>query len=67
MSAEAYHVVSNPEGGWNVIKGGSKRATKRFDTKDQAVSWGLLVSKREGSEFVIHKKDGTIERKDSHV
>jgi hypothetical protein len=49
-----------------VKKGGAARASKHFETKTDAIYWGREVSKNQGSEFVIHKKDGTIQRKDSH-
>lgn len=58
--------MPDPHGGWNVRKGGSTRATKHFDTKKEAVSWGREVSKKQRSELVIHKRDGTILRKDSY-
>ena len=61
-----YHVVPGLEGGWNVKKGGAKRASKHFDTKAVAESWGRKVSKNSRSEFVVHRRDGTIQRSDSH-
>ncbi|WP_035240808.1 DUF2188 domain-containing protein [Desulfobacter vibrioformis] len=66
MAKKSHHVVPDPKGGWNVKKGGSKKASKHFDNKKDAVSWGREVSKNQDSEFVIHKKDGTIQQKDSH-
>jgi len=30
------------------------------------VKWGQEISKNQGTEFYIHKRDGTIERKSSH-
>ncbi len=66
MPAKSHHVVPNPDGGWNVKRGGGKRASRHFDTKQAAVSWGQEVSRSQGSEFVVHKRDGTIQRKDSH-
>lgn len=39
------HVVPDPEGGWNVGKGGASRATKHFDDKADAVSYGRQVSR----------------------
>ncbi len=66
MPQTTHHVVPDPDGGWNVKKGGASRASRHFETKTGAVSWGREVSKNQGSEFVIHKKDGTIQRKDSH-
>lgn len=60
------HVVPNHGGGWNSKKGRADRASKNFDTKKQAEQWSRDLSRKEGSELVIHKKDGTIQRKDSH-
>ena len=60
------HVVPNQDGGWSSKKGGADRASKNFDTKKQAEQWSRDLSRKEGSELVIHKKDGTIQRKDSH-
>jgi hypothetical protein len=66
MTKKTHHVVPDSDGGWNVKKGGADRASKHFEKKQDAVDWGRDVSKNQGSEFVIHKKDGTIQKKDSH-
>ena len=66
MAKKSHHVVPAPDGGWNVKKGGATRASKHFDSKQDAVSWGRKASKKEGSELVIHRRDGTIQQKDSH-
>lgn len=66
MARKSHHVVPSPNGGWNVVKAGAKRATKHFKKKSDAVSWGREVSKNQSSEFVVHRRDGTIQRKDSH-
>lgn len=59
------HVVPS-EDGWSSKKGGADRASKNFDTKKAAEDWSRDVSRKEKSELVIHRKDGTIERSDSH-
>jgi hypothetical protein len=66
MPKKSHHVVPAPSGGWNVKKGGATRASKHFEKKEDAIAWGNEVSKKQGSEFVIHKKDGTIARRASH-
>ena len=66
MARKSHHVVPDPDGGWSVKKGGATRASKHFDTKKEAVSWGRKVSDKQNSEFVVHNRDGTIQRKDSH-
>lgn len=66
MPRKSHHVVPDPDGGWNLKKGGASRASKHFETKADAVKHGRQVSKNQRSEFVVHKRDGTIQRKDSH-
>lgn len=63
---KTHHVIPNPEGGWDVKKGGSERASKHFPTKKEAEKWGREVSKNQDSELVVHGKDGKIQRSDSH-
>jgi len=66
MPRKTHHVVPDSNGGWNVKKGGSERASKHFDKKENAIGWGRVVSRNQKTEFVIHKKDGTIQNSDSH-
>ncbi len=54
--SNTHHVVPNPDGGWDVKRGRSGRA----------VDAGRVISRNQKTEFVIHRQDGTIERKDSH-
>jgi hypothetical protein len=63
---KSQHVVPNPASGWDIKKGGAQRATKHFDKKQDAVERARQISKNQKAELVIHKKDGTIERTDSH-
>jgi uncharacterized protein YdaT len=60
------HVVPNTDGGWDSKKGGAERASKHFDKKQDAVDYSRELSKKQKTELVIHKKDGKIQRKDSH-
>lgn len=62
---KSHHVVPDPKGGWNVKKGGSGKASKHFGTKEDAVKKARKISKNQGSELYIHRKDGTIQRKAS--
>jgi len=66
MPPKTHHVVPNPDGGWNVRKGGSERASKHFDTQNDAIDWAREVSQNQRTELVIHRRDGTIRQKDSH-
>ncbi len=56
-----HHVVPH-EGKWGVKKAGSKKFTKLFDRFDDAVEFGKTVSTNQGSELVIHEKNGNIRR-----
>ena len=61
------HVVpSKAKGGWAVKKSGSSRASKSFRTKDEAVQFGRKMSRTERTELYIHKKDGTIQNRNSY-
>lgn len=60
------HVIPNPNGGWDSKKGGGERSSGHFDTKKEAEDYSRRVSRKEGSELLIHGKDGRIQRKDYH-
>lgn len=61
-----YHIVPNAGGGWDVRRGGADRASRHFDTKQQAVDRGREISRNAGTEFKIHNQDGRIAQSDSH-
>jgi hypothetical protein len=61
-----HHVVPNPKGGWDVIHAGSGRASAHAETKQAAVDIGRDISRRQGTEFIIHGMDGKIQQSDSH-
>ena len=60
------HVVPNSEGGCDSKKGGAKRASKHFEKKQDALDYSRNLSKKQKTELVIHRKNGTIQEKDSH-
>ncbi len=66
MSRETHHVVPNSKGGWDVKKGGSKRASLHTDNKRDAIDIGRKISQNQKTEFIIHNKDGKISQSDSH-
>ena len=66
MGRKTHHVVPNKEGGWDLKKGGGEKSIKHFDRKQDAIDYGRNVSKNQNSEFIVHKKDGTIQNPDSH-
>ena len=63
---KTHHLVPNSKGGWDVKRGGSKKATVHAKTKAEAEKIGREISKRQGTEFVIHGLNGRIQRSDSH-
>lgn len=66
MGRDEHHVVTNPDGGWDVKRNGADRASGHFDTKQDAVDYGRKVSQNQETELVIHNKDGKISQSDSH-
>ena len=60
------HVVSNPQGGWDVRQASAKRASAHYEKKADAVSRAREISRNQGTELVVHNKDGKIGKKDSH-
>ena len=63
---KTHHVVPNPEGGWDVKRGGGSRASPHHDTKSEAVQSGRSVSRSQKTELRIHNRDGRIASSDSH-
>lgn len=61
-----HRVVPNPDGGWDVKRGGASRASSHHDTKQDAIDRGRQISRNQGTEFRIHNKDGRIADSDSH-
>ena len=63
---KTHHVVPNPDGGWDVKRGGAGRASSHHDTKQEAIDRGRKISRNQNTEFRIHNKDGRIASSDSH-
>jgi hypothetical protein len=67
MNRKTTHVVPNKDrSGWNVKQGGGERASAFYSTKREAVERAREISRNQGSELVIHKRDGKISESDSH-
>lgn len=59
------HVV--PHGSaWAVRGAGADRATGIFDTKSKAVDRARAIAQHQGTELLVHGKDGQIQTRDSH-
>lgn len=63
---KSHHVVPNPNGGWDIKRGGAKRSSGHFDIKQDAVDRGRDISGNQSTELRIHNRDGKIARSDSH-
>ena len=66
MPRKETHVVPAGEKGWAVRNSGSKRVNAYYETKKDAVAAGRRISKNQGTEFIVHGKDGRIQNPDSH-
>lgn len=66
MPRKSHHIVPSEDGGWDVRKGGADRASGHYDKKQEAVNAGREMSQNQGTELVIHGKDGRIQQSDSH-
>jgi len=66
MARKERHVVPNPDGGWDSKKNKAQRASKHFETKEEAMTWSREKAIEEGSELIPHKRNGQIQNPDSH-
>ena len=65
MTKRNQHVVPR-EDGWAVQGAGAKRATELFDRKTDAVDRAREIAQNQGTELLIHGRNGQIQSKDSH-
>lgn len=66
QTATQIFVEPRPDGRWAVKKGGTQRASRVLDRKDDAVARARQQAIREQAELVVMGSDGRIQRKDSH-
>lgn len=59
------HVVPRQHG-WAVKPEGSNRASSVHRTQQDAINQARDIARRQGSELLIHGKDGRIRERDSH-
>jgi hypothetical protein len=65
MTKRNQHVVPHDDG-WAVRGAGSQRATSVHDTQQQAIDAGREIARNQGSELLVHGRDGRIRERDSH-
>jgi uncharacterized protein DUF2188 len=67
MQNRAYHVLSHPDGGWAVRREGAGRASRRFESQEDAIRYAKSICREERVDLVVHRSDGTIREKDSYA
>ena len=59
------HVVPKDKG-WAVQRAGSSRATRVFKRQSDAIEAAKQIARNQGTELVIHRRDGRIREKNSY-
>lgn len=66
MARNQRHVTPHPEGGWQVVKPGSDRASVRTPTQDDAINRAREILHNDGGgELIIHDRTGQIRDSDT--
>ena len=65
MGSRNQHVVPHDQG-WAVRGAGSQRASSVHRTQQEAIDAAREIARNQGSELIIHRKDGRIRERDSH-
>lgn len=65
MAKRSQHVVPHT-GGWAVRGAGSRKATSVHRTQREAIDAARELSRKQGTELLIHGRDGRIRARDSH-
>ncbi len=63
---DEHHVLPNPNGGWDIKRGGSKKVIKHWEIKKDAVAHARQISRKQKTELVIRDKKGRFQNLDSH-
>jgi uncharacterized protein YdaT len=66
MSKKQVHVVPAGATRWKVRTTGSSKASTVTQHKEDAVDRAREIARNQSAELVIHRKDGTIQDKDSY-
>jgi Uncharacterized protein conserved in bacteria (DUF2188) len=59
------HVVRSGND-WGVRGEGNERLTSKHPTQREAIDAGREIARNQGSELLIHGRDGRIRERDSH-
>ena len=63
--ARNQHVVPHGQR-WAVRGDGNRRATRVLESQVQALDVARTIARNQGSDVVIHRRDGTLQGKDSY-
>lgn len=66
MKEPNVHVTPHSEGGWSVMREGDERASRVFDTKEEAVEFGKNLARVNMVEYIEHNHDGRIAERNSY-
>lgn len=66
MAGKNQHVTPHPDGGWQVKGEGNTKATAHTPTQAEAIAVARDIARNQGSEAVIHDRQGRIRDKDSY-
>ncbi|MET4104761.1 DUF2188 domain-containing protein [Hymenobacter sp. UYP22] len=58
--------ITRRSNGWAVISAGAERASAIKPTQAEAIAAGRAQAANNGSELIIHGRDGRIRASDSH-
>lgn len=60
------YVVHDPNGGWNVKREGSAKATKHFKNKEDAKAFAKAIAKSQHTGIRVQKLNGTFSEEDTY-
>lgn len=66
MSGKRNQHVVPAKDGWAVKGAGARRATRVYDTQKEAIAAARRIAVRQGSELLIHGRDGRIREKNTY-
>lgn len=62
---DATVMVKYQDNEWFVISEGAKRASERFDTKEEAIERGKEIADNKESHLKVYKMDGSLQKEQS--
>jgi hypothetical protein len=61
------HVAPSADGKWAVRSTGAERASKKFDSQDQAIKHARAIARDSRTGVYLHSADGRVLSKDSYA